>query len=80
MDFDRDLQAVTHRRAGIVAVTLLSNRLLNQGGDDAEIREGCRKISQERDASEEAWNVAIWKSGQGRQGEKPETSDCYWSL
>jgi len=80
MDFGGDLQAVTHRQPSIVAVTLLCNWLLSRGGDDVEIREGCGKISQERDAPEEARNVALRKGGQRRAGEKPEASDRYWAL
>jgi hypothetical protein len=80
MDFGGDLQAVTHRRPSIVAVTLLSNWLLSRGGKDAEIRKGRGKISQEGDATEEARNVALGKGGQRRAGEKPEASDRYWAL
>ncbi len=80
MDFGGHLQAVTHRQPSILAVMLLCNGLLSQGGDGAEIREGCGKISQERDAPEETRNVALGKGGQRRAGEEPETSDRYWAL
>jgi hypothetical protein len=63
MDFDGNVQVVTHRLCGLVAITLLGNCLLSQGGDDAEIWKGRGKISKERDAREETRDVAFWKSG-----------------
>jgi hypothetical protein len=63
MDFDSNLQALTHRLSGIVALTLAGHWLCKPGGNDAEIREGRRKISQERDAPQETRNVAFGKSG-----------------
>jgi hypothetical protein len=63
MDFDGNVQVVTHRLRGILAVTLLGNCLLSQGGDDAEIWKGRGKISKERDAPEETRDVAFWKGG-----------------
>ena len=47
MDFDGNVQVVTHRLRGVVAVTLLGYCLLSQGGDDAEIWKGRGKISKE---------------------------------
>ena len=63
MDFDGNLQVVTHRLRGLAAIMLRDNCLLNQGGDDAEIRKGRGKISKERDAPEETRDVAFWKGG-----------------
>lgn len=63
MDFDGNVQAVTHRLRGLVAVTLLGNCLISQGGDDAEIWKSRGKISKERDAPEETRDVAFWKGG-----------------
>jgi len=50
------------------------------GGYHAEIREGCGKISEERNAPEKTWNAAFWKSGQRGAGEKPEAGDRHWAL
>jgi hypothetical protein len=80
MDSDSNLQALTHRLSGIVALTLVGHWLRKPGGNDAEIRESRRKISQERDAPQEARNVAFGKSGQRRAGEKPEASDRHWTV
>lgn len=63
MDFDGNLQVVTHRLRGLVAVPLLDNWLLSKGGDDAEIWKGRGKIGKERDAPEETRDVAFWKGG-----------------
>jgi len=63
MDFDGNVQVVTHRLRGLVAVTSLGNCLLSQGGGDAEIWKSRGKISKERDAPEETRDVAFWKGG-----------------
>ena len=44
MDFNRNVQVARHRLRGLVAVTLLGNCLLSQGGDDAQKgRKGSRE-------------------------------------
>ena len=64
MDLDGNLQVLTHRLRGLVAVALLlDNCLLRQGGDDVKIWKGRGKISKERDAPEETRDVAFWKGG-----------------
>jgi hypothetical protein len=63
MDFDGNLQVLTHPLGGLIAVTLRHNWLLSQGGDDAKIWKGRWQIGKERDAPKETWHAAFWKGG-----------------